>query len=41
MKGTYIFGDLTEILPREMTEAFLDGLEQFSHIIEGFGREIP
>lgn len=38
MKGTYIFSDLTEILPREMTEAFLDGMEQFSHIIEGFGR---
>lgn len=35
-KGAYVFTDITEILPAEMTEAFLDGMEQFSHMIPGF-----
>lgn len=39
MKGTYVFSDLTEVLPREMTEAFLEGMEQFSHRIKGFADE--
>lgn len=39
MKGAYAFCDITEILPGEMTEAFLDGMEQFSHKIEGFADE--
>lgn len=35
-KGMYAAADLTKILPKEMTEAFLDGMEQFSHMIQGF-----
>lgn len=37
MKGQYTFADITHIFPRELSEAFLDGMEQFSHMIEGFG----
>lgn len=36
VKGRYTFADLTKILPEEISEAFLDGMEQFSHVIEGF-----
>ncbi len=36
MKGGYVFTDLTQILPAELTEAFLDGMEQFSRVIKGF-----
>lgn len=39
MKGAWQFADLSDILPREMTEAFLDGMEQFSHMIKGFNDE--
>ena len=39
MKGTYVFSDLTGILPKEMTEAFLDGMEQFARKIKGFADE--
>lgn len=36
-KGAYAYADLTKILPHEMTQAFLEGMEQFSHVITGFG----
>lgn len=36
MKGKYRLCDITKILPPELTEAFLDGMEQFSHKIAGF-----
>ncbi len=36
VKGSYTFADLSDILPAELTEAFLDGMEQFSHKIRGF-----
>ena len=39
MKGNYTFTDITKILPEEMSEAFLDGMEQFSHMIKGFDGE--
>lgn len=35
-KGAYAYADLTKILPHEMTQAFLEGMEQFSHVIAGF-----
>ena len=38
-KGAYVFADITEILPAEMTAAFLDGMERFSHMIEGFAAD--
>lgn len=37
IKGPYVFADLTDILPEEMNRAFLEGMEQFSHKIKGFG----
>lgn len=39
MKGQYTFADITGILPKEMSEAFLDGMEQFSKLIKGFGED--
>lgn len=36
MKGSYVFSDLSDILPQEMTEAFLEGMGQFAEKIEGF-----
>ena len=39
MKGGWQFADLSKILPREMTKAFLDGMEQFSHMIRGFDED--
>lgn len=36
-KGAYAYADLTKILPHEMTQAFLEGMEHFSHVIAGFG----
>ena len=36
-KGACAYADLTKILPHEMTQAFLEGMEQFSHVIAGFG----
>jgi len=36
-KGAFAFCDLAGLLPRELTEAFLDGMGQFSHMIHGFG----
>lgn len=39
MKGQYTFADITHIFPRELSEAFLDGMEQFSNMIKGFGDE--
>ena len=36
IKGQYVFADLTNVLPEEMTRAFLEGMEQFSHKIKGF-----
>lgn len=39
MKGAYAFADISRILPKELTEAFLEGMEQFSHMIKGFDRD--
>lgn len=39
IKGNYVFSDISNILPKEMTEAFLDGMEQFSHMIKGFNND--
>lgn len=39
MKGAWQSADLSGILPKEMTEAFLDGMEQFSRMIKGFNDE--
>lgn len=35
-KGGYSFGDLTEIMPNAVNKAFVEGMERFGHIIDGF-----
>lgn len=39
MKGAWQSADLSGILPKELTEAFLDGMEQFARMIKGFNDE--
>ncbi len=39
IKGRYTFAKVSEILPRELSEAFVDGMEQFEHKIRGFAGE--
>ncbi len=38
MRGQMQFADLTGILPREMNQAFVEGMEQFARGISGFNR---
>lgn len=38
IKGKYGFGNLREILPKELTEALVEGMECFEHKIRGFSR---
>lgn len=38
IKGQYVFADITQILPRELNEAIVDGMEQFGKMIHGFNR---
>lgn len=35
-KGEYNYADLTTILPKECNRSFVEGMERFGHIIEGF-----
>jgi len=35
-KGQYVWTDVTKILPKECNEAFVEGMESFSHQIKGF-----
>ncbi len=37
-KGDYKYADLTEILPTECNQAFVEGMEVFAHQIKGFDR---
>ncbi len=36
IKGQYRFSDITGILPRELNEAFLEGMDHFDRLIPGF-----
>lgn len=38
-KGGYAYADVSRILPDECNRAFVEGMEQFGHIIPGFNRE--
>lgn len=38
IKGNYGFGNLRAILPEEVSEAFMEGMECFEHKIQGFAR---
>ena len=38
IKGSYAFGNLRELLPEELAEAFIEGMESFEHKIAGFAR---
>lgn len=38
MRGKMQFADLTEILPMEMNQAFVEGMEQFGRLLSGFDR---
>lgn len=38
-KGAYSFADVTSILPKECNLAFVEGMEQFGRMIQGFDRE--
>ncbi len=37
-KGAYCFADVTQILPQECNQAFVEGMEQFGRMIKGFDR---
>lgn len=37
-KGAYRYADLTKILPAECNRAFVEGMEQFGRMIQGFNR---
>ncbi len=37
-KGAYRFADVTQILPEECNQAFVEGMEQFGRMIKGFNR---
>ena len=39
IKGKWEFGPVHEILPKELGRAFVEGMEQFGHIIKGFNDE--
>lgn len=36
IKGAYQLSNLREILPKECNQAFMEGMEQFGHMIKGF-----
>ena len=36
MKGSYAFSDVHDILPKELNEAFIEGMENFGRIIRGY-----
>ena len=38
MRGETCFADLTNILPRELNTAFVEGMEHFGKILAGFNR---
>ena len=38
-KGAYTWADLTGILPKECSKAFVEGMEVFGHQLKGFNRE--
>lgn len=39
IKGKYRFADVHNILPLELNEAFLEGMEHFGHMIKGYDSE--
>lgn len=38
IKGLYSFSDITRIMPEELNNAFVEGMEHFGKIIKGFNR---
>lgn len=38
-KGKYVYADVSRILPEECNRAFVEGMEQFGRMIEGFNRQ--
>ncbi len=38
MKGAYVYGDVSQILPRECNLALIEGMERFGRMISGFDR---
>lgn len=41
IKGLYAFADVTEIFPKAISKAIVDGMETFDHTIPGFAKENP
>ena len=41
LKGLYAFGNVNEIFPDAISNAIIDGMEQFDRIIPGFANENP
>ena len=41
IKGLYAFADATEIFPKAISKAIVDGMETFDHTIPGFAKENP
>ena len=39
IKGKYRFADVHNILPQELNEAFVEGMEYFGHMIKGYDNE--
>lgn len=41
IKGLFAFADVTEIFPKAISKAIVDGMETFDHTIPGFAKENP
>lgn len=39
IKGAYTYADVSSIMPAELNEAFIDGMEQFNKVIAGFASD--
>ena len=39
IKGAYTFADVSSIMPEALNRAFIDGMEQFGHVIAGFSSD--
>ena len=37
-EGGWAFANLRELLPKELSQAFLEGMDQFGRVMEGFDR---
>ena len=40
MKGLYTFGNVNEILPEDLNQSFIQGMEHFHKIIPGFADDL-